>query len=175
MVGNVEVAHHALDDAELLGIFAAEVGPVGLHDVEQLADDGGDAAEVSGPRCPLQAISEVLYVHEGAEVVRIHRACFRYEDGIHAPFFEHGKVARQVAGVGSEVFVRPKLQGIDEYRGPAQVVLSAGGMYQRHVARVQVPHGGHQPKAALDFLPSGANCWDGAQNLHEKILGGCWE
>ena len=157
------------------GVFAAKIGPVGLQDVEQLADDGGDAAEVSGPRCPLQPISELLDVNVRAEVVCVHRPCLWHEDDVHAPFFEHGKVARQVAGVGSEVFLRPKLHGIDEYRGPAQVVLSAGGMYQRHVARVQVPHGGHQPEAALDFLPSGANCWDGVQNLHEKILGGCWE
>ena len=128
---------------------------------------------MSGARRSFQAISKVLYVYEGAEVVRIHRACFRYEDGIHAPFFEHCKVARQVARVGSEVLVRPKLHGIDEYRGPAQVVLGAGSLYQRLVARVQVPHGGHQPKAALDFLPSGANCRDGVQNLHEKLLGGC--
>ena len=67
-----------------------------------------------GPRCPLQAISEILDVNVRAEVVCVHRLCFRHEYDVHAPFFEHGKVAGQVAGVGSKVLIRPELQRVYE-------------------------------------------------------------
>src|SRR5204862_364506 len=45
----VEVASHAADYDRLLGVLLAEVGDVGADRVEELGDDGGDAAEVPGP------------------------------------------------------------------------------------------------------------------------------
>ena len=44
--GQVEVGDHAGDDENLLVVFGAEDGEVWLDAVEQLAADGGDAAEV---------------------------------------------------------------------------------------------------------------------------------
>ena len=46
--GEVEVAHHAADHDDLLGVLLAEERDVGRDDVEQLADDGADAVEVPG-------------------------------------------------------------------------------------------------------------------------------
>ena len=46
--GEAEVADHAADDAELLGVLLAEDGQVGEDDVEELGDDGADAVEVAG-------------------------------------------------------------------------------------------------------------------------------
>ena len=43
----VEVADHAPDHRRLLGVLLAEVGDVGADRVEELGDDGGDAAEVA--------------------------------------------------------------------------------------------------------------------------------
>ena len=44
----VEVADELLDDRDLLGVLAPEVGALGADDREQLQADGRDAAEVAG-------------------------------------------------------------------------------------------------------------------------------
>ena len=54
-VVEVQVGHQARDDGHLLGVLAAEDGPVGPHGEQELGDDGGDAAEVLGPRRALEA------------------------------------------------------------------------------------------------------------------------
>ena len=43
---DVEVAHEATDDEDLLRVLLPEVGGVGRDDREELGDDGGDAVEV---------------------------------------------------------------------------------------------------------------------------------
>ena len=50
----VEIAHHAADDGELLEVLLAEHGDVRLDGVEQLGDHRGDAAEVARPRAPAE-------------------------------------------------------------------------------------------------------------------------
>ncbi len=46
--GEVEVAHHALDDGELLEVFFAEDGGVAAGEQEKFQDNGADAIEVAG-------------------------------------------------------------------------------------------------------------------------------
>ena len=53
-VVEVEVAHQAADDGDLLGVLLAEDGPVGPGRQQQLGHDRGDPREVPGPRRPLQ-------------------------------------------------------------------------------------------------------------------------
>jgi hypothetical protein len=48
----VEIAGHAADHGELLPVLFAEQGHVGADLVEQLADHGGDAIEMTGPAAP---------------------------------------------------------------------------------------------------------------------------
>ena len=50
----VEVAHEAADDGELLRVLLAEEEHVRLHDAEQLGDDDGDAVEVARARGALE-------------------------------------------------------------------------------------------------------------------------
>src|SRR5215469_18837580 len=45
---HIQVANHAPDDRNLCGVFLSEKGEVGFHDVEQLGDNRGDAAKMSG-------------------------------------------------------------------------------------------------------------------------------
>ncbi len=48
--GHVQVLDHASDHDRLLGVLLAEVGDVGRDDVQELRNDGRDAAEVAAPR-----------------------------------------------------------------------------------------------------------------------------
>ena len=67
----VQVGGHLLDDAALLGVFAAEVGEAGLHDFEKLQNYRGDALKMSGARASFEAIAEALDIHQRAKALRI--------------------------------------------------------------------------------------------------------
>ena len=56
------VAHEAADDAELLGVFFAEDGDVGLDDLEEFGDDGADAVEVAGAGGSAEGLGEAVSV-----------------------------------------------------------------------------------------------------------------
>lgn len=45
---DIEVANHAIDNGELLEVFLAKDGKVGLENIKELEDDGEDAVEVTG-------------------------------------------------------------------------------------------------------------------------------
>ena len=67
----VQIARHLRDDADLLRVFAAKVGEIGLDDFEKFQDDGGDAAEMAGTRAAFEAIAEAFDVDVGAKAGRI--------------------------------------------------------------------------------------------------------
>ena len=56
--GQVEVAHHAAQDGDLLGVLLAEERDVGRDDVEELGHDRADAGEVAGPRSAPSSTSD---------------------------------------------------------------------------------------------------------------------
>ena len=51
----VQVAHHALDDSQLLSVLFSKYGDVRQDDVEQLRDYRANAAKMSRPRRAAQA------------------------------------------------------------------------------------------------------------------------
>src|SRR5215212_4670911 len=69
--GHIEVRNHAPNDAQLLGILLAEVADIGLDDVEELADHGGDAAEVAGAVLAFETSGDRPDIDEAAEARRV--------------------------------------------------------------------------------------------------------
>ena len=67
----VEVFHQPADDLDLLKIFLPKVGEVGLHQVEQFQDNGGDAAEMAGPRGAFEGRGELARLDKGVESRRV--------------------------------------------------------------------------------------------------------
>ena len=57
---HVQVANHAPDDRQLLGVLLAEKGAVRLHDVEKLQHDGGDSAKMAGAKPPAQPLADAV-------------------------------------------------------------------------------------------------------------------
>ena len=121
--GEVEVPGHASDDDKLLGVLLAEVGPIGLDDVEELGNDGGDADEVTGPRRAFVEVGDGAGVDPGVGAGAVHLVGGGGEDEADTCLFEHAEVAVAVAGVGCEVFVGAELGGVDKYGGGYGVVL----------------------------------------------------
>src|SRR4029077_303308 len=67
----VQVGGHLLDDAALLGVFAAEVSEAGLHDFEKLQNYRGDTLKMSRAGASFESIAEALDIHQRAKALRI--------------------------------------------------------------------------------------------------------
>ena len=113
LTGHVEVADHAADDRELLGVLLAEIGDVGLDGVEELGDDGGDAAEVLGAalrRVALEDLGEALDLDPGREALWVDLLDRRRVDEVDAGLGREPRVALLVARIAVEVLARPELR-----------------------------------------------------------------
>jgi len=154
--GEIEVGDHAADDGELLGVFAAEVGDVGLDDVEKFADDGADPAKEAGAGSTAEMIAEFVGVDPGEVLLRVHFDGVGCENQIDAEFFAGGGIGIEGAGVAVAVFVGSELGGIDEDGDDGVVALGAAGADEGEVAIVEGTHGGDQ----ADGFAGGAGAGD---------------
>ena len=90
-----QIPHQTLEDFELLVILLAKHGTVGADDVEQLRNNGADAAKVAGTAFPFQAARDLHFIHpcrNRVESVRIHFGIGRREDVGGPGLFAEGAV-----------------------------------------------------------------------------------
>ena len=164
--GEVEVSGHASDYDELLGVLLAEVGAVGLDDVEELGDDGGHADEMAGPRDPFVEVGDGAGVDLSFGAGAVHFLGGGGENEGNARFFKHAEVTVKVTGVGGEVLVGAELGGVYEYGGGYSIVLGGGTFDEGHVAAMEVAHGGDKAEGAEGRGPGGSEVGDGVEDLH---------
>ena len=150
----MEVAHHLPDDRELLGVFLAEHGDVRPHQVEEGADDGGDAAEVAGAARAFEPEGGAGGLDERGIARRVDRLYVRQEEEVAARGFEHGGVLFRLAGVAGEVLVRPELGRVDEDGRHDPVGPLAGDPHEGEMPLVESAHGGHE-RDSLPVPPPG--------------------
>ena len=176
------VAHEAADDAELLGVFFAEDGDVGLDDLEEFGDDGADAVEVAGAGGSAEGLGEGGFGDADAGVGGVHFGGGGVEDDVYAFGDAAGAVGGEGAGVGGVVFVGAELGGVDEDGDDDDVGVFFGEADEGEVAFVEVAHGGDEADAFAGRAPGlgggvhvgavvrrwswvGGGAWSG---------GGCW-
>ena len=111
---NVEVAHGAGDDPELLIILLAEQGDVGSDLVDELGDHGRDPGEMPGPVFPTQPLREARYLDPGREAGRVHGLDVRQVGGIHPRFRQESEVRLDVARIPREVLRWAELGRVHE-------------------------------------------------------------
>jgi hypothetical protein len=172
----VEVADHGAEDGDLGGVFLAEEGAVGGEDVEELGDDGSDAAEVVRARGAVEAAADVRDVDEGLGAGRVHLVGGGGEEEIDAFVAQKLAVFGEGAGIAGEVFGRGELGGVDEDGGGDAVAAGTGGADEGEVAFVQRAHGGDEAEGAAGvFQGEGASPLagrgDGGEDLHHSASG----
>ncbi len=142
--GEVQIAHHAADQRQLLGVLLPEQRDVGAGEVQQLGDDGEHAVEVTGPGRAFQALAHRargdpdLRFATGVDLVDGRR-----EDHVGAGRAGHREIGVQGARVAVEVGGLPELERVDEDRDDDLAGRSdnrACGLYQGGVALVQSAH-----------------------------------
>src|SRR5690606_32610608 len=100
---DVEVAHHPLDDLELLVVLLAEDGDVRSRLQQQLGDDGGHAREVAGPGGAVERFADAGHAYGRGKSRRVHDVHARSVEQVAAGAGEQGGVAGFVARIAGEV------------------------------------------------------------------------
>ena len=99
--------------------------------MEELRDDGGHAAKVSGAGGAVEAIADAGNLDEGGGAGRVHFGVCGGEEEVDAGFSQQRAVGVEGAWVAAEVLAGRELQGIDEERGGHDGALCARGLYKR--------------------------------------------
>jgi hypothetical protein len=147
----VEVAHEAAHDGELLRVLLAEEEHVRLHHAEQLGDDDGDPVKVARARGALEALGErAADVDAGGETSRVHLVGGWGEHDRDAGLLEEAQVAGLVARVGVEVLAAPELGRVHEDGRGDPRAARPRRLDQAEVSRVQGAHRGHEPEGARE-------------------------
>jgi len=125
--------------ANLLRIFLAEISDVRPNDVEQLADDGGHAAEMARPARAFEQVLQAANGNRGSEARWVDRGGRGMEHQIGMLALAKPNVGIERPRIALEVLVGPELEGIDEDRdddaaGP-RPALAGSGWRDPHAAR----------------------------------------
>ena len=113
---NVQIADHTINEGELLEVFFAKNGTVGLEDVEQFQDDGENALEMPGAGGSAEVFGEAGFCDENGAIGEIEFVGMGDEGEIDAFGFAGGEVIFKSLGVVKEVPGAVELDWIHENR-----------------------------------------------------------
>ena len=115
----IELGGHAPNHQQLLIVLRPEHGDIRLHHVEQLGDDGGDAAEMPWPTSTAQGIRQPWNLDEGLAVasVRIDLRFIRREQAVIARLRQQFRITLERARIRVQILGGAELQGVDEDTG----------------------------------------------------------
>src|SRR5262249_24006247 len=156
------------NDRYLLGILLTEERDVGLHDVEELDANGGDAVEVAGSELAFKAERDSLCNQRRRVAWRIHLFDRRNEEGVDARRSPDVGIARLVTRIPSKVGGIVELAGVHEDRRDDVIAGAPRGPEERDVSVVKGAHGRNQSNRpvsahAIKLL---AQIRNGAERLH---------
>jgi len=114
--GHIEVADHAINEGELLEVFFAKNGTVGLEDVEQFQDDGENTLEMPGAGGSAEVFGEAGFCDENGAIREIEFVGIGDEGEIDAFGFAGSEVIFKILGVVKEVPGAVELDWIHENR-----------------------------------------------------------
>jgi hypothetical protein len=167
----VEVAHEAADDHELLGVLLAEEGHVGPDHVEELGDDRGHAGEVPGAADgALHRLADAGDGDRRGEAGRVDDLGRRGEQDVGAGLGGQLGVAGLVARVGVEVGGLVELRGVDEQRHDDGRAALARCRTEARWPVVQARPWWDQADRPRRVAQRGADVLDGAHGDHAGTL-----
>ena len=112
----VQIADQAINEGELLEVFFAKNGTVGLEDVEQFQDDGENAVKMPGAGGSAEVFGEAGFRDENGAIGEIECVGTGDEGEIDALGFAGGEVIFKSLGVVKEVLGAVELDWIHENR-----------------------------------------------------------
>jgi hypothetical protein len=111
-----------------------------LDDIEQLEDDGGDAAEMTGAEFAIENILDSRRLDDVFLRLRVKIGFGRCKQHIDAGGSQLVAIGLEGARIFVEILVRAELQAIDENAERPPCRRGPGLLHQADVAGVQVAH-----------------------------------
>ena len=140
-----KILDHAGEHLGLLCILQAVVCAVTFGEVEELAANGSNAAEMDGAGAAAEDFGDRAgHFHPSHVRVRIHFCRRRSKEKVGAGCFCYLRVSVQGSRVGFIVFVWSELGGVYENGGNDEIIFTPCCLDQRSVAFVKRAHGGDQ-------------------------------
>jgi len=130
----IKVGDEFADDSDLLGVLLAEDGDVGLNDVEEFGDDGGDAAEMGGAGYAFKGFGDGFLTDVGGVAVGVEFLFGGTEDVVGTGGLGFDGVALRISRVLGGVFAGAKLSGVDENGDDDDI-----GTGHREANKIQMP------------------------------------
>jgi len=155
----MKIAHHAVDDVDLLGVLLAKVGVGGTGEIEEHKHDGGDAAKVAGPRRAFASSGKRGFLDMSGVVGRVNIR--RSEDDIDPGLAAEGEVPAAGPGIAGKVFAGAELGRIDVDGDDDAPAFLASAADKRKMALMQGAHGRDKSDALAGTDPVGAETPDG--------------
>ena len=112
---HIQIARHAADYQQLLIILLSEDRDIRTALIEQLGDNGGDAAEKMRPRYAAQSLAQTLHGDAGGKVPPIDLIARRHEYEVDTERGQLLQVFLMIAGIAVKILMRRELSRIDEY------------------------------------------------------------
>ena len=150
----VQIAHHLSDDGYLRRILLAEVGTVGLNDVEELCHHGRDSDKVPWTRCSIEPRGYRTWIDGSLSLqpvcARIHLVGRRGKEKRNAFALQLLAVVVEGARIPGQVLVRPELKRVDEdARRRDDAVLAPRLSDQRKMPGMERSHGGNKAEGIV--------------------------
>ena len=149
----IQIQHHAFDDCQLLGIFLAEICPIGCDDVEQLGNHSADTAEVHRTAQTAQFLGEDIHVHEAAKALGVHFLRCGVENQIYTHGIAQCRIVFQITGVAGEILVGAELGGVNKDADDHTVILFPCTLHQAAVSFMKIAHGWNKGNGQSLFFP----------------------
>ena len=172
MHGHVEVAHHTLDDGQLLPVLLAKIRHMGGREQKELEHHGAYALKMRGAAHAAQPPRHIRHVDPGAVIRRIHGFGRRVEKRVHAQALGGGGVALQVARVGGQVFARAELRGVHKKAHHHAVGMLPRMAHEGFMPGMVIAHSGNKGDAVALIPPlpaKGTNIVGCCEYLHIKV------
>ena len=163
-----KIAHHLLDEIELLRIFFSEIGARGLGEVEEFVDHLQHAIEMPRAKMALEDVTLGFGGFDDYLIFMVHRIGFGHEKNIHAGQLAYLFVRFVASGIFAKVLPRQKLRGIDEYRDDRMVVLLHAFFDKTQMPLMERSHGRDKSDAARKAIAQSFELFGSLHHLHSR-------
>src|SRR5579872_6479226 len=171
---NIEIAHKATHDSEVLNILLPKIGNVGSHKLQQFRRRGRHTTHRMGIVRSFKALCQGTGWHDmRRKIWWVEILIARSEDNIYLGRAQKLDISRQVTRIVFKLIPCGKLKGIHKNTHHADFTFLACCLYERDLPPVQISHCWHESHRATR-KPSSCRFCHFIQCLYNAHSGSCY-
>ena len=121
--------------------------------MEQFGNHRTYSAEMCRSCLSAKSLGQIVHIHIGAEIIKVHFAVFRMENDICAGLLTKLSIAVKISWITCQILCRSKLDRIDKYADNHAVIFSNRLIDQTFMSFVKVAHRRYKSYTKSLFSP----------------------